>query len=68
MITNLKPRRNGTTIPQYEADAKEDEQEEKKFKQFTQQKSVASAPKEEKPTTGNDDMEIPAFIRKKMGL
>lgn len=54
---------------------KDDEEEEKKFKQFTQ-KTIVNSPipsgnkEETKVQTNKDDsdLEIPAFIRKKMGM
>ncbi len=54
---------------------KEEEAEERKFKQFTQ-KTVVSQPiaqpampdEFEKKSDSDDDLEIPAFIRKKMGI
>lgn len=53
---------------------KEEEAEEKKFKQFTQKPAVINpAPMIEEKKTQNkssddEDLEIPAFIRKKMGI
>jgi len=52
---------------------KEEEAEEKKFKQFTQKTTPPPAqsvfPEEtEKKSDADEDLEIPAFIRKKMGI
>lgn len=51
---------------------KEDEEETKKFKNFTQKNIPAPAPTvPDQPKTndrGGDDLEIPAFIRRKMGV
>lgn len=51
---------------------KEEEEEEKKFKHFTQKTTPAPqppAPPTDKPKAGSDEeLEIPAFIRRKMGM
>jgi len=69
-FSGVKP----TPSPFMRKTQKDDAEEEKKFKQFTQ-KTVSAVPKygderaanETKPAV-NDDLEIPAFIRKKMGI
>ncbi len=54
---------------------KEEEEEEKKFKHFTQKTAVPPAPlaspsadKMGKNSASDEDLEIPAFIRRKMGM
>lgn len=68
-----------TTSPFMRKTQRDEEEEEKKFKQFTQ-KTVGQnimkepgvapieEPRREKEKENNADLEIPAFIRKKMGL
>lgn len=51
---------------------KEEEEEEKKFKNFTQKiaptSSFSALPTAPEKKTGDDELEIPAFIRRKMGI
>lgn len=53
---------------------KEEEEEEKKFKHFTQKSapvtppSLPVAPADKSKTASDEDLEIPAFIRRKMGM
>ncbi|TAN33482.1 cell division protein FtsZ [Patescibacteria group bacterium] len=47
---------------------KEEEEEEKKFKQIIQKTAAPLASVQSKPKGDDEELEIPAFIRKKMGI